>query len=317
MLETGLLTLLNGASYGLLLFLLSAGLTLIFGLLGVLNFAHGAFYMLGAYIALALLPRVGFVAALLLAPLAVGALGAAFERWALRRVSPRGHVHELLLTFALGEVLVEAVQWLWGRSPQTLALPAAWQGALWQVAGVSFPTYRLVMMGVAVLLLAGLAALWHGSRLGLLIRAALSQPHMVQAAGHNLPALVSVVFGVGCALAALAGVLAGAAWVVEPAMAYQMGALVFVVVVVGGLGSVAGAWWASLGLGLLQTALVALPGTLGEAARAAGMPLQGLDAAWANLRWSQLAGVAPYLVLVAVLVWRPQGLLGWDERHAL
>jgi len=282
------LSLLNGLSYGLLLFMLSAGLTLIFSMMGVLNFAHASFYMLGAYVAYSVSNWLGFWAALLLAPLAVGVLGALFERFALRRVRRFGHVPELLITFGLSFIGVELVQALWGRSALDYRVPTALDGPLLSVFGTPFPAYRAFIMLVA---LAVLGALWLllRTRVGLIIRAALTHPQMVEALGHNLPRILTLVFGAGCALAALAGVLGGNAFVTEPAMAQAVGGIVFVVVVVGGLGSLGGAFLASLLIGLLQTFAVALEAT------------------------SRLAPLLPYLLMVLMLIWRPGGLLGQRE----
>ena len=287
--ELMVLSLLNGISYGLLLFMLSAGLTLIFSMMGVLNFAHASFYMLGAYVAYSVTQWLGFWAALLLAPLAVGLLGALFERFALRRVRRFGHVPELLMTFGLSFISAEVVQALWGRSALDYRVPTVLDGPLLTVFGTKFPTYRAFIMLVA---LAVLGALWLllRTRVGLIIRAALTHPQMVEALGHNLPRILTLVFGAGCALAALAGVLGGNAFVTEPAMAQAVGGIVFVVVVVGGLGSLGGAFLASLLIGLLQTFAVTLEAT------------------------SRLAPVLPYLLMVLMLIWRPGGLLG--EREA-
>lgn len=282
--------LLNALSYGLLLFLLSSGLTLIFGMMGVLNFAHGAFYMLGAYLAYSLSGWLGFWAALVLAPIGVGLLGALFEFWALRRVRHFGHVPELLMTFGLGFVAVEVVHAVWGRSAVDYRVPALLDGPLLVVQGMPLSAYRVFMMALALLVLGGLWLLLR-SRTGLVIRAALSQPQMLEALGHNLPRVLTSVFGVGCGLAGLAGVLGGAAFVTEPAMAQAIGALVFVVVVVGGLGSLPGALLASLMIGLLQTLAVSLDVTS---------------------RW---AGVLPYGLMVLTLIWRADGLLGRRQRH--
>jgi branched-chain amino acid transport system permease protein len=282
------LSLLNGISYGLLLFMLSAGLTLIFSMMGVLNFAHASFYMVGAYVAYSVTQWLGFWVALLLAPLVVGLLGALFERFALRRVRRFGHVPELLMTFGLSFISVELVQALWGRSALDYRVPAVLDGPLLTVFGTQFPTYRAFIMLVAM---AVLGALWLllRTRVGLIIRAALTHPQMVEALGHNLPRILTLVFGAGCALAALAGVLGGNAFVTEPAMAQAVGGIVFVVVVVGGLGSLAGAFLASLLIGLLQTFAVTLEAT------------------------SRLAPVLPYLLMVLMLIWRPSGLLGQRE----
>jgi branched-chain amino acid transport system permease protein len=279
------LVLINVLSYGLLLFLLSSGLTLIFGMMGVLNFAHGAFYMLGAYLAYSLSGWLGFWVALLLAPLLVGALGALFEFWGLRRVRRHGHVPELLMTFGLGFVAVEVVHAVWGRSAVDYRVPELLDGPLLVVHGVQLSTYRVFVMGVALAVLGGLWLLLR-SRTGLVIRAALTQPQMLEALGHNVPRVFTAVFSAGCALAGLAGVLGGAAFVTEPAMAHSIGALVFVVVVVGGLGSLPGALLASLLIGLLQTLVVT----------------------WSvSSRW---AGVLPFVLMVLTLIWRADGLMG-------
>jgi branched-chain amino acid transport system permease protein len=282
------LSLLNGISYGLLLFMLSSGLTLIWGMMGVLNFAHAAFYMLGAYLAYSVSAWLDFWSALLLAPLAAGVLGGLFERFFLRRVRHLGHVPELLITFGLSYILVELVQLIWGRSSVDYRVPAELDRPLFTVFDARFPMYRAFMMAVS---LAVLALLWllMRTRVGLLIRAALTHPAMTEALGHNVPRLFTLVFGVGCALAALAGVLGGNAFVTEPGMAQAVGGLVFVVVVVGGMGSVAGALVASLLIGLLQTLAVAT-----------------------NLSF---APVLPYVVMVLMLIWRPQGLMGTRRLH--
>lgn len=325
---------LNGLSAGLLLFLLSAGLTLVYGMLGVLSFAHAGFYMLGAYVAWSLAGLLGFWPALLLAPLAVGALGAGFERAVLRRVQHAGHLPGLLVTFGLGLVIAEAVQLAWGRAPLDVAPPALLQGpaltlqasegvlrAWWgeapagacAAAGcVQFPRTRAFMMAVALAMLALQWALLTRSRLGLLVQAALTHPQTVQTLGHDLPRIATGVFGAGCALAALAGVVGGVTFVTEPGMAAVMGPLVFVVVVVGGLGSLAGAFVAALGIGLLQTLPLAVDASLADALRALGWAVAPGDPAWplARITLAQAAPLLPYALLVGMLLLRPRGLLG-------
>ncbi len=281
------LSLLNGLSYGLLLFLLSAGLTLIWGMMGVLNFAHASFYMLGAYLAYSVSAWLGFWPALLLAPLGVGLLGAAFERLGLRRVRRFGHMSELLITFGLSYIVVEIVQLVWGRSSVDYRVPAALDGPLLTVFDTQFPLYRAFIMAVTLGVLGALALLVR-TRAGLVIRAALTHPDMAQALGHNVPRVFTSVFGAGCALAGLAGVLGGNAFVTEPGMAQALGGVVFVVVVVGGLGSLKGALAASLLIGLLQTLAVALD--------------------------VRAAPVLPYAVMVLMLIFRPHGLAGGAAR---
>ncbi len=308
-------SLLNGISYGLLLFMLSAGLTLIFSMMGVLNFAHTSFYMLGAYLGYSLGNRFGFWLALVLAPLAVGLLGAAFERLALRRVHRHGHVAELLFTFGLSFVVLELVQLVWGRSSVDYRVPQLLEGPIATVFGIAFPAYRAFMMLVSLAMLAALAWLLARTRTGLLIRAALTHPHMVQALGHDLPKIHMGVFGGGCALAGLAGVIGGNTYVTEPGMALSVGALVFVVVVVGGIGSLAGAFVASLLIGVVQTLAVGLDASLLSLLNALGLASAlAADAGgvWA-LKLSQLAPVLPYLMMVLMLMLRPRGLFGPRE----
>ncbi|WP_367850337.1 branched-chain amino acid ABC transporter permease [Rhodoferax sp. WC2427] len=283
------LSLLNGLSYGLVLFMLSAGLTLVFSLLGVLNLAHASFYMLGAYVAYSLTLVLGFWPALLLAPLLVGLGGVAFERYVLRRVHAHGaqrHKAEMLVTFGLATVLGELVQVVWGRGPVDYRIPEALAGPLFTLWGTPFPAYRAFMVLVALGMWLALWLLFTRTRTGLVVQAALTHPEAVQALGHNVPRICMWVFGGGAALAGLAGVVGGNAFVTEPGMAATVGSVVFVVVVVGGMGSLAGALGASLLVGVLQTFAV------------------GLDAI------SRFAPLLPYLLLVLVLVLRPQGLWG-------
>ncbi len=285
--EFFVIALLNGLSYGLLLFMLSAGLTLIFSMMGVLNFAHTSFYMLGAYLAYSLSEVVGFWLALVLAPLAVGVFGALFERYCLRRVHEFGHVPELLVTFGLSYLILEVVQLVWGRGTVPYGLPEQLQGPLFTLYGTQFPKSRAFIMLVALAMLAAVWLLLTRTRIGLVIQAALQHPDMVQALGHNVPRVFMGVFGGGCALAALAGVIGGNTYITEPAMAGSVGSIIFVVVVVGGIGSLAGAFLASLLIGLVQTFAVAMDGIAAQA-----------------------APILPYLLLVLMLVFRPQGLLG-------
>lgn len=334
-----LVTLLNGLSAGLLLFMLSAGLTLVFSMMGVLNFAHGGFYLLGAYVAQALSTPLGFWPALLLAPVGVGLLGAGFEAGVLRRVQraapAAGHLPALLITFGLGLVIVEAAQLGWGRAPLVFEPPALLQGAAFtlrqsaadglqwlpgaapeaacQAASCAqFPRTRAFMMGVALAMLALQWALLRRSRIGLVIQAALTHPDTVSALGHDLPRITTAVFGCGAALAALAGVIGGVTFVTEPGMAGSVGAIVFVVLVVGGLGSLAGALLASLGIGLLQTLPLAVDASLADLVRQLGGTVGPATPGWPLLRitLAHAAPLLPYALLVLMLVLRPRGLLG-------
>ena len=306
------ISLLNGIGYGLMLFLLSSGLTLIFSMLGVLNFAHASFYMLGAYFASGIAARIGFWPALVLAPVLVGVLGALFEKTCLRRVHRFGHVPELLITFGLSYVVLELVQLVWGRGPVDYRIPRVLDGPLFMFYGARFPIYRAFMMLVAVLVLLLLRLVLTRTRTGLVIQAALTHPHMVEALGHNVPRVFMLVFGAGCALAGLAGVIGGNTYVTEPGMALSVGGIVFVVVVVGGMGSLTGAFVASLLIGILQTLAVAIDASLGSAARMVGMtvPPDVFGYGLLQLKLSQIAPILPYLLLVLMLMFRPRGLFG-------
>jgi branched-chain amino acid transport system permease protein len=305
-------SLLNGLSYGLLLFMLSSGLTLIFSLMGVLNFAHASFYMLGAYLAYTVAGLAGYWTALALAPAIVFALGAGFERLVLRRVRRFGHASELLVTFGLSYLIVEVVQLLWGRSAVPYGLPPLLQGPLFTLYGTQFPRSRAFVMLVALLMLGALWLLLARTRVGLVIRAALTHPAMVEALGHDVPRVHMLVFGGGAALAALAGVIGGNTYLTEPAMAASVGSIVFVVVVVGGLGSLAGAFLASLLIGVTQTLAVGIDQSLASGLRALGVSITDQTPGHALLavELSRIAPVLPYALLVLMLVFRPRGLLG-------
>ena len=309
------ISLLNGVSYGLLLFMLSSGLTLIFSMMGVLNFAHASFYMLGAYVAYSVTALIGFWWALLIAPVVVGFLGAGFEKYCLRRVHKFGHVPELLITFGLSYILLELVQLVWGRSSVDYRVPAALDGPLFTIFGTQFPLYRGFMMLVAVLMLIAVWLLLTRTRIGLVIQAALTHPETAEALGHNVPRVFMLVFGGGAALAGLAGVIGGNAFVTEPGMAATVGSVIFVVVVVGGMGSLAGAFLASLLIGVLQTFAVAMDGSMISAVKMIGLSVTPETFGYAvlKLKISQVAPILPYLLLVLMLVFRPKGLLGTRE----
>jgi branched-chain amino acid transport system permease protein len=313
--EFATIQLLNGVSYGLLLFMLSSGLTLIFSMMGVLNFAHTSFYMLGAYLAYTISGVVGFWPALVIAPLVVGGLGAVFERYSLRKVHKWGHVPELLVTFGLSYLILELVQLIWGRSTVPYGLPVQLQGPLFTLYGTQFPKSRSFIMLVSLVMLASVWLLLTRTRIGLLIQAALTHPHMVEALGHNVPRVFMLVFGGGCALAGLAGVIGGNTYVTEPAMAGSVGSIIFVVVVVGGMGSLAGAFLASLLIGVVQTFAVALDHSMASVLKDTAMAITPDSFIYplASLTISQVAPILPYLFLVLILIFRPKGLLGTRE----
>ncbi|MFG1312537.1 branched-chain amino acid ABC transporter permease [Xanthobacter autotrophicus] len=302
---------LNGTIYGLLLFMVSAGLTLIFGMMGVLNFAHASFYMLGAYVAYALSGVLGFALAVIVAPIVVGAVGVVVERYFLRRVHRFGHAHELLLTFGLSFIIAELIKLFFGNFPVDYRVPAALSFAAFRIGGTDYPVYRLIMGAVAVAMFGVIYALLTTTRVGIVVRSAIFRPRMAEALGHNVPLVFMGVFGVGAALAGLAGALAGAFYTTNPNMALELGVLVFVVVVIGGLGSLEGAMVASLLIGVVTSLAVGIDASfadllgvigLGDWARAVGGPL--------TLQVSSLAATIPFALMLLVLLVRPSGLFG-------
>lgn len=275
---------LHGVVNGMLLFLVSSGLTLVFGMMGILNIAHAAFYMLGAYLAYTTVVVTGhFWLSLLVAPVVVGALGALVERWLLRRTHRFGHAYELLLTFGLFFMIQEAVRFLWGNYPLQVPVPDALAGSVPFVGG-QYPVYRLFILGVSALICAGMALVLLRTRIGIVIRSAVSDAEMVSALGINTPLVSLGVFSVGSALAAVAGVIAAPFLQADPAMGAVILTDAFVVIVIGGFGSLLGALLASLMIGELQS--------------------------FGILWFPQFALVFQFLLMAAVLVLRPQGLFG-------
>jgi branched-chain amino acid transport system permease protein len=312
MLELSTISLLNGIVYGLLLFMLTSGLTLIFSMMGVLNFAHASMFMLGAYFSYQLGRWVGFWPAIVLAPLLCGLAGAAIERFGLRHVHRRGHVAEILFTFGLAYVIEELVTMVWGRNAVANGVPAVIDFPLFSVFGTQFPAYKGLMMAISVAMFAFLWLMLKRTRIGLVIRAALTHPKMAGALGHDVPGVFVLVFAIGSALAGLAGVIGGFMLLTQPTLAHAVGPIVFVIVVVGGLGSLAGALIASMLIGIVQTFAVAIDYSLVDALRGLGVavsrgsPLYEL----ASIKLATAAPVIPYLLLVLMLIVRPRGLLG-------
>lgn len=313
--ELVVFSLLNGLLYGLLLFMLSSGLTLIFGMMGVLNFAHASLFMLGAYFSYEIMRRIGFWPALVLAPVLVGALGALIERYGLRTVHRYGHVAELLFTFGLALLMVELVQLGWGRMPVPYAVPPDLDFPAFTLLGIAYPAYKPFMVLVSLAMFAALFLVLTRTRIGLIIQAALTHPDMVAMLGHDVPRVFMMVFGVGSALAGLAGVIGGFALVTSPGMAHAVGPIVFVVIVLGGLGSLGGALIASVVIGLIQTFAVALDFSLADLFVLVGLKVSTASALWElwKLKISQIAPVIPYLLLVLMLIFRPRGLMGTRE----
>jgi branched-chain amino acid transport system permease protein len=277
----------HGLVYGMLLFLVASGLTLVFGMMGVLNLAHAAFYMLGAYLAYTVTVYSGnFWLSLIVAPLIVGVLGALIERFLLRKAHRGGHVAELLLTFGVFYVLSELVRLIWGSNPLPVPVPPLLTGDI-PFMGMTYPIYRLFILMFSAIILTGMALLLIRTRLGILVRASVSDGDMVDALGTNVPVLFMSVFGGGAALAALAGVIAAPFLSVFPGMGLDVLLDCFVVIVIGGFGSLFGAFIASL--------------TIGE--------LQSFGILW----FPRLAMVFQFLLMAIVLIVRPTGLLGEKE----
>ena len=309
---------LDGLVTGLLLFMLCAGLTLIFSMMGVLNFAHASFYMLGAYFGYQISLYTGFWVGLIVAPIIVGVLGALIERYGLRRVHQYGHVPELIFTFGLALLIEEVVEFVWGRAQQNYESPAALDFFAFSIAGNTFPAYKVFMIFVALAIFGVLLFILTKTRIGMVIQAALSYPATVQNLGHNVPLVFMGVFGVGTAMAGIAGVIAGPVLGTFPGMAIVLGPIVFVVIVIGGLGSLWGALVASLLIGWLQTFAVAYNVRMEDILTGIGIarpenlydhPLRDI---W-QMTLPQIGPILPYLLMVLVLVFRPQGLLGKRE----
>ena len=309
--DTLVVSLLNGAIYGLLLFMVSAGLTLIFGMMGVLNFAHASFYMLGAYFAYTFQGVLGFAGALVMSTLLVGLVGVVVERYFLRRVHQHGHAHELLLTFGLSFIIAELIKLFFGNFPVNYRVPKSLEFGAFTIGHADYPFYRVLMGGVALAMFVVIYLLLTRTRVGIVVRSAIYKPRMAEALGHNVPLVFMGVFGVGAALAGLAGAVAGAFYTTNPNMAIELGVMVFVVVVVGGLGSLGGAMAASLLIGVVTSLAVAIDASLADLFALAGARQ------WAEsvgglltLKVSSLAATIPFGLMLLILLVRPSGLLG-------
>ncbi len=305
-------SLLNGVLYGMLLFLLASGLTVILSLMGVLNFAHASFYMIGAYLAYSISQWVGFWPALILAPLLVGGIGVLVESQGLRRVHAQGHLLELLFTFALAFVIEQLVSMIWGKLPVPYRIPDSMSGPAFTLYGADIQIYRVFMFVLSAAVFVGLFYGLVRTRIGLIVQAALTHPDMVGALGHNVPRIFMFVFGGGAALAGLAGVIGGNYLSTNPGMALQLGSIVFVVVVLGGLGSLPGAFIASLLIGLIQSLAVHVDVSLADGLRTLGV--ESVHGWWfgevLELSVARMAPLLPFLLLILILIFRPRGLLG-------
>jgi branched-chain amino acid transport system permease protein len=312
MLELVIISTLNGVLFGMLLFLMASGLTLIFSMMGVLNFAHASFYMLGAFFGFQIGRWLGFWPALVIAPALVGIIGALVERYGLRNVHRHGHVPELLFTFGLAYVIEEVVQMIWGKAPVDFRVPTLLDFPAFTVFATNYPAYKLFMLVISTSIFLALLLVLTRTRIGLVVQAALTHPHMVAHLGHNVPLVFMLVFGVGSALAAIAGVIAGPALVTQSNMAGLLGPILFVVVVVGGLGSLAGAFAASLLIGLIQTFAVSINVSMADIfgfTHFTPSPESILGDLW-TVTLAQIAPILPYLLLLVVLIMKPTGLWG-------
>ncbi len=310
--EVLVFSLFNGVLYGMLLFMLASGLTLIFSMMGVLNFAHASFFMLGAYFAYQISVYVGFWPGLLVAPLLVGVIGAAVERWGLRPVHKFGHVAELLFTFGLAFVIEEVVQLIWGRVPMPYDVPASMNFAAFQWRGLDYSAYRLFMLVVSASIFVALFLFIAKTRIGLVIQAALTHPNIVSALGHDVPKIFMWTFGFGCALAGVAGVIGGNVLGTEPAMAITLGPIIFVVIVIGGLGSLWGSLIAALFIGILDNMAISYDLSFYPVLAAFGVERDagGIMQDLVQLTSASIAPVLPYGLLVLMLIVRPRGLFG-------
>ena len=293
---------LNGLQFGIMLFLMSAGLTLIFGVMGLINLAHGSLYMIGAFIAAAVASATGSFILALVAALSAAALAGAFvEMTIIRKLYNRDHLDQVLATFALILIFSEGTRWVFGSFPLYLDVPAYLQGAVTLPGGIQYPLYRITLIVFGLIIGAGLGLLITKTRIGVQIRAGENDREMVSALGVNISKLYTFVFALGAALAGLAGALVGAIQSVEVGMGEPVLILAFVVIVIGGIGSVKGA--------LIGSILVGLTDTLG------GIFLPKLfglfmDLATATNVGSSIASMSIYILMSIVLVWRPTGLFG-------
>ena len=243
----------HGLAYGMVLFLVSAGLTLIFGMMGILNIAHASFFMLGAYFCYQVLSMTGnFWVSLIAAPVIVGLLGVLCERYLLRKLHAYGHVGELLLTVGIGMVILGSVKIFWGTESLPVTVPQILKGLV-KLGGLEYPIYRLFIIALALVILAIMGLILYKTRLGMIVRGAVSDAEMVNALGINVPAVFMFVFGFGTWLAGVGGVAVAPILTVYPGLSDQVGMDAFVVVVTAGFGSLKGAFIVSIIFGLLSS----------------------------------------------------------------
>jgi branched-chain amino acid transport system permease protein len=293
---------LNGLQLGVMLFLMAAGLTLIFGVMGLINLAHGSLYMIGAFAAAAVAGATGSFALALIAALGTAALaGALVELTVIRRLYDKDHLDQVLATFALILIFSEGTRWIFGSFPLYLDIPEMLSGPVTLPGGIQYPLYRLVLIAAGLAIALGLDLMISKTKIGIRIRAGENDREMVAALGVDISRLYTLVFALGAGLAGLAGALVGAIQSVQVGMGEPVLILAFVVIVIGGIGSIRGA--------LIGALLVGLTDTLG------GIFLPELfklftDPATATSVGSSLASMAIYILMGAILIWRPTGLFG-------
>jgi len=291
---------LNGLQLGVMLFLMAAGLTLVFGIMGLINLAHGSMYMLGAFVAATVTQATGsFVVGLLVAIPAAALVGWVVELAVLRRLYARDHLDQVLATFGLLLFFNALVQLLWGRQPLFMDVPEALSGSVELIPGVPYPAYRIAIIATGLIVAMLLYLLISRTRLGMQIRASASNREMAEAIGINTPMLYSLVFALGAGLAGLAGLMAAPILAVEAGMGESILIETFVVIVIGGLGSIRGAFLGALLVGLVDTLGRAFLPTLLRTV----LPAASADGAGASL-----ASMGIYILMAAVLLWRPRGL---------
>lgn len=293
---------LNGLQLGVMLFLMASGLTLVFGVMGLINLAHGSLYMIGAFACAAVATATGsFWLGLAASLVGAAAAGVIVEIVVIRRLYDRDHLDQVLATFALILVFSEGTRWLFGSLPLYLSVPPSLAGAVMLPGGIQYPLYRLALIVAGLVVAAGLFALIAKTRLGIRIRAGESDREMIAALGVDIASLYTMVFALGAALAGLAGALVGTIQSVQVGMGEPVLILAFVVIVIGGIGSIKGA--------LVGALLVGLTDTLGRFL----LPIafsSFLDASAATSVGSALASMSIYLLMAAVLVFKPSGLFG-------
>jgi len=290
---------LNGLQLGVLLFLMAAGLTLVFGIMNFVNLAHGSMYMMGAFVAAALYNHTGsfWLAALLLLPIMM-LLGMALDRLALSRLYDRDHLDQVLATFGLILFFNEAARMIWGASPVYMDVPEALSGAV-QFFGIRYPAYRLLIIIAGLAVALGCYLLVHHTRLGMLLRAGATHREMVGALGVNIRLLNALLFGLGAVLAGVAGLLAGPIMSVQVGMGEPILILTMVVIVIGGIGSIRGAFYASLIVGVVDTlGRTLLPTLLRNA----------MERSSADIAGPAIASMMIYILMAVVLALRPHGL---------